>query len=634
MGSAILPNTLDGSIQADYVVLLMLQGHAASTLGPIAPMGVIYPQGTAVWLASGVALYDWPIATTPVLLPPLFAALSVVGGFAWGSRLFGVQSTRGLTAGLVFAGSMTVLNTWPRFLVGGSYDFLFAIPLFLVLMGWISDKRTAVPLSWRSALLLASGVGVMASVSPVPAAYLVLMIVGGELICPRESLRKRLTVTSRALIVGVVAALFDLPSFVGIARWWSFPAHVLTPIGGDLAPASAPANPVGSFLGLVDPFLFRSQDVWLSPFPILKVELAVLLVTGLGLLAFSSASHSLGTTTGLRVAGVDCLPRRISYETRGRARRAQLLPTHSVRHLWLGIGVGLLLLSLTTIEESSPSLLTLSTSFASAIEVSILLFIVYGCIATLPIAVAAEEIRQMVISPNERDKTTNPTINRTRRRMVRRLTFGASSRHSLQSSGLSPSLIVASVLIVVPMSSGALITATQSYGYLVHGIRDPLANVTTGDLDALAWVANHIPSCSGVLVAPGSAAEYLPSWNPNLRVIFPMDPAPVNLSYSIVVSDLSHGYLNKTTLSALASLQVTEIVATGQSNILWRPFQTPELYGSQSFQLLFRDQDASVFGFLPDIASMGCFPVAAGSPIAPSPPTVLPLAFQLDAPLG
>ncbi len=581
VGGMALPNSYDGSVQTEFTQVLLRQGSVGTTLLPYADAGIIYPQGTTVWLATGVLLFKWPVADGSVYLTPLFLALGVAGAYCWGRRLGGVDTRAGQRGGLVFAAVFASLGTWPRFLVGGSYDFALAIPLFLVLLGWLEPLWQTHRGSWRPYLLFALLVGVLASLSVACAELLVVLVAVIGLRTLRPISRAFLPWAGRVALIAGLGALFVVRSLIEIIVWWGYPGHVLTEIGGPLPPAPPPSvSPLLALVGLMDPFLFRPIDVWLSPFPLLKLELAALFASGLFLLLLRTLGH---------------YP--MFERDMPRAATVNLLGTTAATAAVLGVIV------LSGIHGSGLSAIV---GVSSSGETSILLFVFYTAIAALPLLWAAGQLDRWLHAT--RRATNGPTP---KQRTMR------SKQTSLDSLGRGAGGIVLAVLVLsLPLISGTAVTVTEAPAYMGDLLHD-LSNVSQGDLEALQWAGNHLTACSGVLVAPGSAGQFLPAYS-DARLIYPMDPSPQNLSYIRVVANLTFGNYTATVRSDLLALQTTEVLVTGETNVLWKPFATAEMTNSADFRLLFQAGDASIFQFLPGTAALGCGPVT----VAPAVPTI------------
>ncbi len=558
VGSRLLPNSFDGSVQTDFVSLLLSQGNSPGTLEPIAPMGVVYPQGSAVWFGSATALFGWSVPQSPVLLPPLFMALSVPAFYGWGARLFGPGTASGREGGLIFAAGGALLLSWPRFLVSGSYDFLFAIPLFLVILGWYMDPASRSVPGWRVAALLGLGAGVMASLSPVPAEFLVVFVAVFGFVRHRTSLRRGLRAAARSLPLLGFGLLFSAPSLGGMARWWNYPGHVLAPGGGPSPPTPPAPSATGTFIGLTDPFLFRPQDVWLSPFPLVKVEIAVLLFGGLLLV-------------------LHAMTRRGSRGFPPRAVTGQLA---------LGMGVGIALIGLGTLGGVSSPIVGAASAVTSVDEISILLFLMYGALALLPMTAAVRAVMRSTTPtrPSPVADVSNPVREGGAAEIVpgRRVGMGRPLGPGMAGRLSTLALILT---LVVPMVTAGAETLSGAPVFYGDGILHPLSNDSDADIAMLQWAASSLPICSGVLVAPGSAGQFLPGYAPNLRVVFPMNPGPQgNFSYERAVSELSSGNYTAAVRADLVALGVTEVMVTPRTNILWRAF-APESFTNSSLAL-------------------------------------------------
>jgi hypothetical protein len=572
LGSASLPDTYDGGFQAQLVAVLLRQHTVAWTLAPFAPTtGVIYPQGTAVWLTTGTLLFNWVPAEAPVALTPIFLALGVLGGYVWGQRLFGVGTPQGRRAGVVFAVVLAALATWPRFFVSGSYDFILGLPLFLLLLGWMEPLTRSETTAWAVVGGYGLLLGIIASLSAVEAEMLVFLILVTVLVRHAWKVRTLVAWGSRASVILGFVLLFVIRSLIGAAIWWNYPGHVLTPTGGSPLPYPLEHTPasLGGFLGLVDPFLFRSQDVWLSPFPLLKVELALLLTAGILLLG-------------------------ISADVFGRLPRATynlaIFHPNLLRHFAVGIIVSWVTIGVLEIGETGLPFLSYILFISNSGELSVLLFVFYTAVATLPLVLVTEYLVAHLEEVVDDRRSTLPP------------------RHSL-SVGHPPAFVVILMILVVacPLVSGVVVTTTQAPSYLETIVHD-LANVTTGDMAALNWAKTNLSSCSGVFTAPGSAGQFLPSYA-NVRLIFPMgNSIPSNTSYTSALTNLTRGNYTQGVKADLLELNVTEVFVTGQNNMLWKPILPAPLEGANDFIKLFHDQDAYVFEFVPGVNETSCWP--------------------------
>ncbi|MGI0129131.1 MAG: hypothetical protein ACREEC_03110, partial [Thermoplasmata archaeon] len=225
-------NTLDGSVYSLFVNLLLAHHTIPWTLSPFANVGVTYPQSAAVWVSLPVLLFGWPIITSPLALPPLFLALSVPSAYCLGER-WTPDSTPWMRPwlGVLFAGFFGGVVSWPRLFVGGSFDFVFALPLFLVVLGWLVPLASARPRPWREIAVFGVVVGIAAGLSAMVGLTLLLLLVGYLVAYRTLGVRSLLPWTYRWLAVAGIAALALVRSLVAVAVWFNYPGHVLTAEG-------------------------------------------------------------------------------------------------------------------------------------------------------------------------------------------------------------------------------------------------------------------------------------------------------------------------------------------------------------------------------------------------------------------
>jgi hypothetical protein len=563
-GSLLLPNGVDGAVHSLFVNLILRNHSIPSTLDPFAADGVIYPLGAPVWMTLPVLLFGWPIVAAPIFLPPLFACLSVAAGFSLGERLSPDLRSRTPWVGLLFAAFFGLIASWPRLYVGGSYDFIFALPLFVVALGLLRAWASTGPTSWRSSLALGLFLGYATALSAAVGVALMLLL-GGWILAfhrvPRQSVGSAML---RLLGAVGIAAIFVVRSIVGVVAWFDYPGHVLTPTG------SAPYAPLVTHsvynLGLtqIDPFgLFRWK---VSPISSLSVELEVLLVVGIALSIF--------------------------LLLRPQSALGRYLSTDLVR--WVGLSTLILLaetsalLALGTLNGSVSGIQSVTNLW----ETSVLLFFFYQLIAVLPLVAMTNSLRGSS-GVSRASASPPPRLPAVGRRPIR--------------AGVSGWRAVTVVVLLVALGTGGGATVVAVPGYL-HSYLLTQANATSSDVAALEWAPAHLPSCSRVLVAPGSAAQFLPEYAV-VNVIYPTFPYPTNLSYSTIVTDLTAGNYSNTTRAALTELGVTEIFATGQTTNAFLPFDVRPLENSSDFTVLFAQGDATILVFLPEVVISGCAPV-------------------------
>jgi hypothetical protein len=535
-------NTYDSSLFTFYTARL-LEGHQlAFSFLPSAPVGILYPQGTTVWLGVGQLLLGLPGARTTLLLTPLFFGLAPIGGFVLGRRLLG-----GDLGGLAFALVLAAVASWTRVLVGGSNDFVFAFPLVLWLAGQAVGWTRGVP-SWADAVGFGLVLGYSAALNPVGAQWLApTLLVMGVFAAPRlaGSARRWLARWGAAVLTALVPLL---PTWYVLAQGLLIPGYL--PGTG-----SASASPTGidsaRFVGYVDPYLFGPTNVWLSPLPLLRAELVLLFTAGLALLllagraTFGSRLHTIGifligglvATFGL--LGID----------------------------WAGSIGGPVGDLAKVISES---------------ETSIWLLTIYALIATLPLLWVLEwAVRANRPVPA---RTAPPP---------RRPPWHLDPRRG-EVAAVVP--IVIALGIVLP---GVALTPTQ-LAPVLSTLYDDFGNVSRADFDLLAYAGAHLPSGARVLVAPGSAGEFLPAYDPTVVLLFPMLPGwtTMNASYTVLVSELTNATLSPVGSSALLLLNVQFIVVTEANSVLWPPFSSAPLL-DHGFPVWFSEGDAYVFAVPP-----------------------------------
>jgi hypothetical protein len=566
-GTQLFPNANDGSFQSLYVQLL-LSGHTLPwTYEPFATIGIVYPAGATVWLSMPIVLFSWSIDSAPVALPVFFLSLSTIGAYCWGERLGGFATPRGWQTGLLFAAFFGLIGSWPRLFVGGSYDFAFALPLFLTVLGWLRPfVRQPVP-DWGPTVVFGAVLGIATSLSVAVGEMLAVLFVG-HLIFFHKNLRLEFERwLARGLALFAIGAAFVTRSLVGLAMWYSYPGHVLSPLGNPpYAPVAVGPGPTSTSPIIdLDPFLLFKPKV--SPIPILSLELQILLAVGLVLLA----------VWWMRPLGR--LRRWIDKEV-----VAGVCATTVVCFAFTAV------LSASTPPPVGTSLLV---EITSEYEASFLLFICYQAIAIIPLLAAVEYLRS-----GPAPSSTSPPAGEI---PVRRPRFRLSGSRAQRRTSAS-----LAVFVVASLGIGAGVTATTVPGYLQNHL-DQLANVTADDVNALEWAGNHLPSCSRVLAAPYSAAMFLNLYA-NVRLVFPAFPLSTNLSYYIAVANLTHGIYSNATRQALVQLGITEVFVTGQTSVSYPPFVEAPLKVSSDFTPQFLAGDAGIFLFDPGVASTGCEP--------------------------
>ncbi len=542
-------NTFDSSLLTLYTSSLLQHHTTPVSFAPYAVTGLLYPQGTTVWLGWAQLLLGPPPARTALLVTPLFFALAPLAGFVFGRRLFGSDR-----AGLATALLLAWVGPGTRAIVVGSNDFVVAFPLVLLL--------AAEAVVWLRAPLLrlsdAVGFGLLAAYSvalnPVGAEWILIALPVAALLCqPRfggaaRGWFVRWTVTVGVTLLGTVPQLYVLL------------AEHSNP--GQLAGAN-PVSQGGSngistaqFIGSIDPFLFGSSDTGLSPLAALRLEIAVLIVLGLALLLLLPRDSVLGR-----------------YFDGFRAFLAGAVVAT----------IGLLSVLWAASTGFAPAVVFARISSES--ELSWWLFALYGLIATAPLVLALERFAGWV-----KRTAPAPVQNRPYSRP------GVGFRSSPPMARTLLPLAVA-LVIVVP---GVVLTPSELPSALSEQYHD-FGNVTAADFALLAFSGSYLPPGARVLVAPGSAGQFLPGYCSDIVLLYPMVPGwpTVNASYERLVHDLSNGTLGPADTRALSTLEVQYIVVTGNSTILWPAFSArPLLADPAAYPKIFAEGDAYLFGVL------------------------------------
>jgi len=542
-------NTYDSSLLTLYVSLLLSHHGTVLSFAPYASTGLLYPQGAPVWLGGAQLLFGLPPARTALLVTPLFFGLAPLAGFVLGRRMVGTDR-----AGLAVALLLAWVGTGTRGIVFGSNDFVFAFPLVLLLAG-------QAVVWWRSSLPQVGDVvgfglllGYSAAMNPVGAEWLLLALpIVALLVRPRFAGRVggwfvRWVVAVAVTLVGIIPSLYVLvlgrssPGFVPGATG---------PVAG--SPTGLTAS---QFIGCIDPFLFGSSDTGLSTVAALRLELAVLIAVGLAILLLIGRDSAIGRylepfrpfVAGAAVAQV------------------ALLGVCWAASTGFGPAVDF-------------------TNISSTNELSIWLFTMYGLVAAVPLALAFERFvgwlrRTGAVSPAGLSSAGRPRT----------------TSRSVASRAVVP--LVVALAIVVP---GVVLTPTALPPTLNQLYQD-FGNVTAADFDLLEYAGSHLPDGARVLVAPGSAGQFLPGYCSDIVLLYPMVPgwSTVNASYELLVKDLPNATLDRADVQALSALAVTYIVVTGNNTRLWPAFSpVPFVSDPAAYPVEFHEGDAYLFAVGP-----------------------------------
>jgi hypothetical protein len=545
------PNAWDGSSTALWMNLTLRNGTLPTSLQPFASAPVVYPMATTVWMTLPVLILGWSVVQTPVWLPPLFLALTIPSAYCWGARWGARSSISGSSVGLLFAAFFGVLASWPRFYTGGSYDFAFALPLFLVAVGllpsFVRTERASV------AQLLGFGLlaGVISSLSLAAGEALLFLLLVYSILTWWRRRRAFIVWLGRFAIAVAIEVLFSLRSLVAWATNGR-PGYAPPAVYGGLTPRLVQGE-----LDPLVPWKFK-----MSPFPWLSLELQVLLVAGLGICVFV------------------LLFRKKRLRSLSLSRFAVDLLTGTTAMFAL---TGVLLVAALPGPQAADL-----RSVTNLDQSSILLFVFFEAVCAFPLVVALTQLTVGSSFPTHPDPT--PATSSPKHHFE--------SRRPITKVGFSPIIGALAVLVLlIPLASGVGFTLADGPGYIQQNV-GKTSNVTAGDVAAMEWMGGHLPACSSVLVAPGSAGQFLPEFS-SVHLVFPMNPVPESGPYSVVVSNLTGGIYNSVTRIALKELGVTEIFVTGQTSVSYPPFVAAPLLTSPDFSMLFGSGDASILSFVP-----------------------------------
>ena len=523
-------NTYDASLLSTYTSLLLNHHTLPLSLDPAGAQVLSYPQGTTAWLGAAQGLYALPPIRTSLLVTPLFLSLAPLGAYVVGRRVGG-----GPWTGASMAFTVGLLAAVTRGMVAGSNDFVFATPLVLLLMGWSVEWARPTPPGIADAAAFGAVAGYAAALNPVGPIWLYLSLpVLGLVARPGfgGALRAWALRWGTALAASLV---FVAPSLYGVLR---SPASAGLSPGGTAA--SVGGESISQFLGDIDPFLFRAQDQSLSPFPLLRAELAVLIVLGVLIVWIGGRRLRVEAAVGRTTA------------------------------IWGAVLIALL--GAGTLANAGLTPFPTLFRFTSAAELSALLFLLYALVAAIPLAVALGSLA--------RHRAPSELPSRGAR---------AAPRVDLGRVAV-PALVALAILL-----PGAVVSTTELPGQL-HSVYADFSNLTSADLDLLAWAPGHLPPPQGVLVAPGSVAEFLPAYDPSIVLLYPMavDFLVYHPLYWTVVDELTNGTLDSAGRSALHAIGAEFVVVTEQNTVLFRPLDPAPLLAAP-FPILFHEGGVYVF---------------------------------------
>jgi len=552
------PNAWDGSVTALWTTLTVAHQTLPSNLEPFASAPVVYPLGTTVWVTFPVMLFGWSAPETVVLLPALFLALTVPAAYCWGLRWAGTGRNHAQKVGILFAAFFGLLASWPRFYTGGSYDFAFALPLLLLGLAILPEFVRHEPRRWRQVVGMGVFAGLLTSLSVAAGEALVGLLVGYILVVHRKDAGRLGRWLARVVVVAGAAATSVCRGVgaLGSSNLSSYNfANAYGPLDSRLVQSA------------LNPFL--PWKFLISPLAPLSVLIQTLLAVGVALAVYQALSP--------------------------KSPPARWIPQLMTSDLATGTATAFVLtvlLLLTALPGSVPESLR---KVSNLTEMAVVLMLLYSALGLLPLVGALSYLAERrsaapVRSPGDANVSGVP-----RRRTPR---FRGSSPPS------PLGVVVAALVLFAPLAMGALVSLTDGTSYIQQNVAKT-SNVTPADVEAMEWVGLHLPGCSRILVAPGSAGQFLPEFA-TIQILLPMNPVPTNSSYLTAVSDLTSGQYTSQTRGALLDLSATEVFVTGQTSVSFPAIPAASLLASPDFALLYGLGDAAVFDFLPGANLTGC----------------------------
>jgi hypothetical protein len=125
-------NVHDASLFSMLIKLISENGMIPTTLTPYETSGIIYPQGFSVICVFSTYILNSEPENIILFLVPLFQALTTIGAYSLG-KSWGKKRSFGVFMAFIFV----FVSRWPKLLVWGSYAFVAAFPLYLLILGFI-----------------------------------------------------------------------------------------------------------------------------------------------------------------------------------------------------------------------------------------------------------------------------------------------------------------------------------------------------------------------------------------------------------------------------------------------------------------------------------------------------------------
>ena len=249
-----------------------------ATLSPFESSGIIYPQGFTVILTFASYILNSGPENLILVLVPIFQALTILGAYFFGKMLSGKMSY-----GFIFAFIFAFVSRWPKLLVWGSFAYVAAFPLFLIVLSlvfFISRPHNQTRRSYLTTLIfLGLLIGYLGAIHMV---FYEVIIAAMFLFFVGKLIRRRQQAI-REFFSFIIMFIFSLiPISLFLFRF------VLS--------ASVPGQNVGLPNDIIAPQLFSIRENfnffiesyfrsdWISPYPILMVAIEILIVLSIVLL--------------------------------------------------------------------------------------------------------------------------------------------------------------------------------------------------------------------------------------------------------------------------------------------------------------------------------------------------------------
>jgi hypothetical protein len=274
-------NVHDASLFSMLSKVISQNRMIPATLSPFESSGIIYPQGYTVILTFTSYIFNSGPENLILVLVPLFQALTIFGAYFMGKMLSGKMSY-----GFIFAFMFTFLSRWPKLLVWGTYAYVAAVPLFLIVLSLIFYSSRPQNQTSRSDIIrlffLGLLIGYLGAIHAV--FYEIIIAALFLLVIGKSILRRRLEI--REFFNFFFVFVFSLiPVSIFLFRF------VLS--------ASIPGQNVGLPNDIVAPQLFSISENfnfivesyfkldWISPYPVLKVATEIFIISSIVLIFFS-----------------------------------------------------------------------------------------------------------------------------------------------------------------------------------------------------------------------------------------------------------------------------------------------------------------------------------------------------------